>query len=61
MTDKTNVITVSSEDLAWINATVPGKSKRERLVNILRFYQQQGGPRTTTDTAAAPTTKGASA
>jgi hypothetical protein len=55
MTDKTNVITVSSEDLAWINANVPGKSKRERLVNILRAYQEQ---RTT---ATATTTKGASA
>jgi hypothetical protein len=45
MTDKTNVITVSGENLTWINNTVPGKSKKERLENILRFYQSNGGPR----------------
>jgi hypothetical protein len=45
MTDKTNVITVSNEDLTWINNSVPGKSKRERLVNILEFYKTHGGPR----------------
>jgi hypothetical protein len=50
MTDKSNVITVSAEDLTWINNTVPGKSKRERLVNILRFYQSHGGPRKTSET-----------
>ena len=55
MTDKTNVITVSDEDLAWINSNVPGKSKRERLVNILVFYQENRGPQT----AATPTTTGA--
>lgn len=54
MTDKTNVITVSAEDLAWINQNVPGKSKRERLVNILLFYKTAGGPRTTAATTTPP-------
>jgi hypothetical protein len=51
MTDKSNVITVSAEDLTWINKNVPGKSKRERLVNILLFYKTNGGPRLNDPTA----------
>ncbi len=55
MTDKTNVITVSDEDLTWINQNVPGRSKRERLVNILLYYKTNGGPRLTDSaTTAAP-------
>lgn len=61
MTDKTNVITVSSEDLTWINENVPGKSKRERLVFILRFYQAHGRPRVTEAPADTTTQKGAPA
>lgn len=54
MTDKTNVITVSAEDLAWINQNVPGKSKRERLENILLFYKTAGGPRHPDATTTPP-------
>jgi hypothetical protein len=57
MTDKSNVITVSAEDLTWINQNVPGKSKRERLVNLLLFYKTNGGPRKT-DPAAITTPGG---
>lgn len=63
MTDRTNVITVSQEDLDWINTHVPGKSKRERLGNLLLFYKTQGGPRKTDPEAPmkTTTTKGATA
>jgi hypothetical protein len=55
MTDKSNVITVSGDDLTWINENVPGKSKRERLVNLLLFYKTNGGPRKS-DAAVTRTT-----
>jgi len=40
MTDKTNVITVTQENLEWINKNVPGSSKQKRLEELLRFYQE---------------------
>ena len=51
MTDKSNVITITQPNLDWINDHVPGKSKRERLVNILLFYKTNGGPRLNDPTA----------
>ncbi len=47
MTDKTNVITVTQDNLDWINANVPGSSKQKRLEAMLTFYKENGGPRTT--------------
>ena len=39
MTDKTNVITVTQDNLDWINKNVPGKSKQKRLEHILTIYK----------------------
>lgn len=39
VTDRTNVITVSQENLDWINKNVPGKSKKARLETILAVYK----------------------
>lgn len=63
MTDRTNVITVSQENLDWINSNVPGKSKRARLENLVLFYKTNGGPRKTDPEApmTTTTTKGAEA
>jgi hypothetical protein len=44
MTNKTNVITVTQENLEWINSHVPGKSKQARLETMLTFYKEEGGP-----------------
>lgn len=41
MTDRTNVITVTQENLDWINANVPGSSKQKRLEELLRFYKER--------------------
>jgi hypothetical protein len=41
MTDTTNVITVTQPNLDWINANVLGSSKRKRLEELLRFYQER--------------------
>lgn len=60
MIDKSNVITVSADDLTWINQNVPGKSKRERLVNLLLFYKTNGGPRNS-EAAATPSANQAGA
>lgn len=60
MTDKTNVITVSIDDLAWINIHVPGNSKKKRLENILLFYKTNGGPRKT-DAVTTSAREGANA
>jgi hypothetical protein len=40
MTCKTNVITVTNENLDYINMTVPGKSKQARLEALLAFYKE---------------------
>jgi hypothetical protein len=61
MTDKTNVITVTDENLTWINGNVPGKSKKERLENILLFYKTNGGPRTTDNAGTTATGEAAPA
>lgn len=45
MTNKTNVITVTQENLTWINENVPGKSKQARLETILGFYKANAGKR----------------
>jgi len=39
MTYKTNVITVTQENLDWINKTVPGSSKQKRLEEMLAVYK----------------------
>lgn len=39
MTDRTNVITVTQDNLAWINENVPGTSKQKRLEKMLKVYQ----------------------
>jgi len=39
MTDKTNVITVTQDNLDWINKNVPGSSKQKRLEHILTVYK----------------------
>jgi len=44
MTDKTNVITVTQDNLEWINKNVPGSSKQKRLEAMLAFYVNNGGP-----------------
>ncbi len=41
MTDKTNVITVTQDNLDWINKHVPGKSKQARLEAMLAFYKER--------------------
>lgn len=41
MTDRTNVITVTQDNLAWINENVPGASKQKRLEEMLRFYKER--------------------
>lgn len=41
MTDKTNVITVTQENLDWINTNVPGSSKQKRLEAMLAFYKER--------------------
>jgi hypothetical protein len=43
MTDKTNVITVTAENLDWINKNVPGSSKQKRLEEILRTFKDRRG------------------
>jgi hypothetical protein len=40
MTNKTNVITVTEENLEYINKVVPGKSKQARLETLLAFYRE---------------------
>lgn len=60
MTDKTNVITVTQDNLNWINENVPGKSKQARLENMLLFYKTNGGPRVS-DTPATSSTSPAGA
>ncbi|MDD1695128.1 MAG: hypothetical protein LUQ71_10430 [Methanoregula sp.] len=44
MTDRTNVITVTQENLDWINKNVPGKSKQKRLEEILEVYKHFYSP-----------------
>lgn len=44
VTDKTNVITVTAENLEWINKNVPGRSKRARLEHILVEYKKTHAP-----------------
>lgn len=39
MTDRTNVITVTRDNLDWINTHVPGSSKQKRLEEMLKVYQ----------------------
>ncbi len=41
MTNRTNVITVTQDNLDWINKNVPGKSKQARLEELLRFYKER--------------------
>lgn len=44
MTDRTNVIRVTQDNLDWINENVPGNSKQARLEEMLKFYKENGGP-----------------
>ena len=41
MTNRTNVITVTQDNLVWINTNVPGSSKQKRLEEMLRFYKER--------------------
>ena len=57
MTDKTNVITISQENLDWMTANIPGRSKKARLEYVLDAYRKS--LQTSTGTAAAPAAGGA--